>query len=89
MLSILLTMPKRLYFRDELEAMTLEKRDMQTHMQQQASSILHFKAYCQSLVSHLVNNTEQRLKLKLHYIYSQGAKLAQYVKYVYVIDFET
>ena len=39
--------------REQLQSILLEKRDMQTHMQQQASSILHFKAYCQSLTTKL------------------------------------
>ena len=58
MYSLLFDIVLKFFFREELEAMKSEKKDMQTHMQQQASSILHFKAYCQSLVSHLSTNME-------------------------------
>ena len=37
-------------YREQLENMKKEKQEMQSHMQQQASSILHFKAYCKSVV---------------------------------------
>ena len=42
------------FCREELENMKKEKEEMQCHMQQQASSILHFKAYCKSVVSFIL-----------------------------------
>ena len=41
-------------YREQLESMKKEKQEMQSHMQQQASSILHFKAYCKSVVSYFI-----------------------------------